>query len=101
MRAAIVSTILLVGLAGCVSAGETPDWANDSGYPSLREAPRGTSANTDAAYWAAMEADLVSAGEAVRNHPRAEPASATQSPEEFLEEARREIEDARRSHDPN
>jgi len=102
MRAAIVLATLVIGLAGCVSApDEAPDWADDGGYPSLREVPRGTSANTDAAYWTAVQADLTLAGEEVRNNPRSAPASETESPTEFLEQARRELEATRLSHESN
>jgi hypothetical protein len=102
MRAAIVLAALAGLLAGCISApeGATPEWADASGYPGLREVPRETIANTDADYWAAAEAELKEAGEAVRSHPRAQPASATESPEQFLEEARRELEETRLSHEP-
>lgn len=102
MRAVLAT--LAIGLAGCVSSpeGAVPEWADQSGYPSLRDVPRGgTSANTDPAHWAAIEADLREAGAAVRNHPRSEPAAATQSPEQFLEEARQELEESRLAHEPN
>ncbi len=93
MRAAIVATTLAIGLAGCASA--------DSSYPSLREVPRGTIANTDAAHWEAVEADLKAAGQDVRANPRSAPASATETPEEFLDEAREDLDEARQSHGPN
>jgi hypothetical protein len=103
MRAALALATLVIGLAGCVSApeGEAPDWANDGGFPSLRDVPRGSAANTDPAYWAAVQTDLMQAGEAVRNHPRAAPAAESQSPEEFLAEAQRDLEQARLAHEPN
>jgi hypothetical protein len=101
MRAAIVLATLVVGLAGCASAPETPDWADADGFPSLRDVPRESRVNTDASYWAAVQTDLTLAGQEVRSHPRSEPASATQSPEEFLAEARRELEQARLAHEPN
>lgn len=95
MRAAIVATTLVLGLAGCAGAQD------DSDFPSLREVPRGSLANTDAAHWAAVEADLSAAGQEVRSHPRSAPAAATQSPAEFLDEAREDLDEARQSHDPN
>lgn len=102
MRAAIIlSTALLAGLAGCATAPGTPEWADAEGFPNLREVPRGTSANTDPSYWAAIEADLTQVGQQVRSHPRSAPASETQSPEEFLAEARRELEETRLEHEPN
>lgn len=106
MRLALVA-ILGFGLAGCVSAGDAPAWfaarsaEADEGYPSLRSVPTGTSANTDAAHWTAVEAELLTAREALQNHPRNEPASATESPAEFLEEAREDLEESRQSHEPN
>lgn len=107
MRLAALATILCFGLAGCISSGETPEWfaqrsaENDEGYPSLRSVPTGTDANVDAAHWAAVEADVVAAGQAVRTNPRAQPAAATESPAEFLEEARQDLEETRQSHEPN
>jgi len=107
MRLAIVAAVLGFGLAGCASARNAPEWfaersaENDSGYPSLRDVPTGTSATTDAAYWATIETDLVQAGQAVKTHPRGQPASATESPAEFLEEARQDLEETRQSHEPN
>ena len=93
MRAVIVATTLTLGLAGCASS--------DAGFPSLREVPRDTIANTDAAHWAAVEADMKAAGQEVRSNPRSAPASATQSPAEFLDEAREDLDEARQSHEPN
>jgi hypothetical protein len=101
MRAAIILTALAAGLAGCASAPNAPDWADTEGYPSLRDVPRESRVNTDASYWAAVQTDLTLAGQEVRTHQRSEPASATQSPEEFLAEARRELEQARLAHEPN
>ena len=107
MRLAIVAATLVIGLAGCASAENAPAWfaersaENDASYPSLREVPHGTIANTDAAHWATVEADLKAAGQEVRANPRAAPASATETPEAFLEDAQRDLEEARQSHDPN
>ena len=93
MRAAFVATTLMLGLGGCVSA-------EDANFPSLREVPRDTIANTDAAHWEAVETDLKAAGQEVRSHPRSAPASATETPQEFLDEAREDLDEARQSHDP-
>lgn len=107
MRLAIVAATLVIGLAGCASAENAPAWfaersaENDASFPSLRSVPTGSLANTDAGHWAAVEADLRAAGEALRASPRAEPAAATQTPEAFLDEARQDLEEARQSHDPN
>lgn len=108
MRLAIVAVTLAIGLTGCASTdGQAPAWfsersaENDAGYPSLREVPHGTSANTDAAHWAAVEADLRSAGQDVLTHPRAQPATAADDPAAFLDDARRELEETREAHEPN
>ena len=64
MRGALVLTALLIALGGCVNTpyGETPAWADAEGFPSLREVPEGgTSANTSAAHWRSVEADLLQA----------------------------------------
>jgi hypothetical protein len=107
MRLATAAATLMIGLAGCASSADAPAWFSersaeeDSSYPSLREVPRGTIANTDPAHWAAVEADLTNAGQAVKAHPRAQPATAAEDPAAFLEEARRDLEAARQAHDPN
>jgi hypothetical protein len=107
MRAAIVATSLLICLAGCAGTTEAPAWfaersaENDAGYPALRDVPRGTIANTDAGHWSAVEADLVAAGQAVKAHPRAQPATETEDPAAFLEAARQDLEAARLAHEPN
>jgi hypothetical protein len=102
MRTAVLAGLL--ALAGCVSpSGEMPAWFNEAqaesegGFPSLREVPRTTTANTDAAHWSAVEADLIAAGEALKNHPRNEPAP-PQNTDEFVEQAREELEESRQAH---
>jgi hypothetical protein len=106
---AIAALFGLSALSGCItSRGETPEWfaersaENDAAYPSLRAVPRETTANTDPAHWRAIEGDLAAAGQAVREHPRAEPASAANAvdPAQFLEEAREDLEETRQSHEP-
>ena len=108
MRSALVAATLALGLGGCVAGGgEVPEWFSqrsaeaDAGYPSLRSVPTGTDANTNAAHWAQVETDVVAAGQAVRSHPRAAPATETQDPAAFLEEARQDLEETRQSHAPN
>jgi hypothetical protein len=107
MRLAMLAATLVFGLAGCASSDNAPAWFDersaeeDSSYPSLREVPRGTIANTDAAHWAALEAELRTAGQAVKAHPRAQPATQAEDPAAFLEEARRDLEEARQAHEPN
>ncbi len=108
MRAAIVTAALIgvLGAAGCASSGEAPEWfaersaENDSGYPSLRDVPRTTTANTNAAHWAAVEADLEAAGAAVKANPRSQPATVAEDPNAFLNEAREELDETRQAHEP-
>ena len=107
MRLAMLAATLMIGLAGCASSDNAPAWFNersaeeDSSYPSLREVPRGTVANTEAAHWAALEAELRAAGQAVKTHPRAQPATEADDAAAFLDEAREDLEEARRAHEPN
>ena len=103
MRTAAILAALLA-LSGCASApGEAPAWLDESaaeaegGYPSLRDVPRTTSANTDPAHWARVEADLIQAREELKNNPRAEPAPPAGS-DEFVNQAREELEETRQAH---
>ncbi|MCC6788287.1 MAG: hypothetical protein IT547_10650 [Hyphomonadaceae bacterium] len=103
MRAALVLTALAIALGGCVNTpvGRTPEWANTEGYPNLREVPAGgTSANTSSAHWNGVEADLLAARAAAEANPRAQARATQEDPQAFLEEARREIETTRNSHNP-
>jgi hypothetical protein len=103
MRATILSAALLAMTAACATAGEPSDGqsqaAGDS-YPSLRDVPRTHEANVDADHWAALEQELLAAGQAVRSNPRARPASEAEDPAAFLEDAQRELEQARDAHTP-
>jgi len=104
MRGALVLTALAIALGGCVNTpyGETPAWADAEGYPSLREVPEGgTSANTSPGHWRSVEAELLAARAAAQASPRAqEPTTPDEDPQAFLDEARREIEATRNSHNP-
>ncbi len=103
MRGALVLTALAIALGGCVNTpvGRTPEWANTEGYPNLREVPAGgTSANTSSAHWNGVEADLLAARAAAEANPRAQAPATQEDPQAFLEEARREIETTRNSHNP-
>jgi hypothetical protein len=103
MRATILSTALVAMTAACASAGEPsagPAGAADGSYPSLSEVPRTHDANVDADHWAALEQELLAAGEDVRAHPRARPAAEAEDPAAFLEQAQRELEQARDAHTP-
>ena len=103
MRAAAVLAGLLA-LSGCASSsGEASSWIDEraaeaeGGYPSLRDVPRGTTANTDPAHWAAVEADLMQAKAELENNPRNEPAP-PQGADEFVNQAREELEESRDAH---
>jgi hypothetical protein len=104
MRGALVLTALAIALGGCVNTpgGEPPEWANAEGYPSLREVPEGgTSATTSGAHWRSVEAELLAARAAAEANPRAQaPATADEDPQAFLDQARRELEATRASHNP-
>jgi hypothetical protein len=103
MRAALVLTVLAIGLGGCVNTtmGDTPEWADASGYPSLRDVPTGgTSATTDPRHWQAVEADLLAARAAVQANPRSQDTAVTEDPQAFLDDARRDLEETRNSHNP-
>ena len=103
MRAAAL-VVGLLALSGCVSSsGAAPDWINEraaeaeGGYPSLRDVPRTTTANTNAAYWARVEADMQRARDELKNNPRAEPAPPPGT-DTFADDARQELEEARQAH---
>lgn len=104
MRHLIAAASLMWALGGCVGTVEGPDWLataeSDASYPSLREVPRTSEAVTDPRHWAAVEADLRAAREALKNHPRGQPAGA-ENPEAFVDSAQRELEETRQAHDPN
>jgi len=103
---AAVLGLAAAALAGCVSApAEAPAWfterdqAQDNTFPALRDVPRDSIANTDATHWRAVEADILAAGAAMRASPRAAPASeADEDPATFIDEARRDLEQARDAH---
>lgn len=106
-----IKAVALTGLAAmlCACVGPprnapawftTPEAARDRGYPSLHDVPRGTIANTDAAYWARQESELLAAGAAMKANPRAAPAAEAEDPGRFVERAREELEAARGAHTP-
>lgn len=104
-RKAMAAGLLAASLAACTSApSDAPGWfserdAAEAGtYPSLRDVPRSTIANTNAAHWSAVERDVTAAGEAMRANPRAEPATPDQDPAAFVDAARRDLEAARDAH---
>jgi hypothetical protein len=97
-----------LALGACVggNAGQQPAWfaeevaADERGYPSLREVPTTTIADTNQERWEEARRELMEAAQALRAHPRAQPAEG-ESPATFVEEARRELEETRQSHEPN
>ncbi|MGQ0534039.1 MAG: hypothetical protein ACT4OF_15310 [Caulobacteraceae bacterium] len=104
MRRALVVLALAAGLGACVNtpAGETPEWADTEGFPSLHDVPSGgSSATTDPAHWRAVEADLLAARQQVQANPRLQNTPApVEDPQAFIEDARREIEETRNAHNP-
>lgn len=84
-----------------VSRGETPDSVAgvDTDFPSLRTVPRETTANTDPAYWARVEAEIKAAAQAALSHPRAQD-TPSEDAAAFIEQARRDLEAARAAHQP-
>lgn len=99
MRTAAVLAGFLA-LAGCASTASEPSAGFDeaqAGYPSLRDVPRTTIANTDPAYWASVEAETMAARDALQNNPRSEPAGPSDA-EAFMAEARQELEETRQAH---
>jgi hypothetical protein len=99
-----VLLVLALAAGACVSSpeGATPDWADTGGYPSLREVPAGgTSATTDPAHWQEVEAEMLAARQLVEANPRSQDTGPpVEDPNAFIEEARREIEATRNSHNP-
>lgn len=103
MRGAVVVAVLLVTLGGCVNTpmGDTPEWANADGFPALRDVPSGgTSATVDPNHWLAVENDLLAARAVAQANPRAQEPATAEDPQAFLDEARREVEATRNSHNP-
>lgn len=104
-RIAGILAALAAALGACTSTPEgAPDWYaeraadNSEVYPSLRDVPEGTLANTDPAYWAALEAEVRAAGAAMKAHPRSEPVPPGHNPGEFISEAREDLEQSRAAH---
>lgn len=108
MKSVAVTILSLCALTGCANGGgaQTPAWlaaqeaAMPDSYPSLQSVPRESDVNRDAAYWARLQADVLAAGQAVRSNPRSTPATPADDPNLLLEEARRQIEETRQSHEP-
>ena len=111
MRGRVITALALgaAALGACASgpSGDQPAWFTEREgsvartFPSLQSVPRDNNANTDPAYWAEVQEELLAAGAQVRSNPRSQPATAEDDPALFLEEARREIEQARLAHEPN
>ena len=94
-----------VAVVGCVSAPtNAPDWYRaraatiENGYPDLHSVPRAVNLTTDPAHWAAVQADLEAARQALAADPRSVWAPA-EDPNVFLAEARAEMERTRLAHE--
>jgi hypothetical protein len=96
---------LAVTLAACAGGApkNAPDWYLQAmhqeahSYPRLRDVPRTSDANTNAAYWAGVEADVLAARQAMLANPRSQwtpPEDATQ----FNNDARAAIDASRDQH---
>ena len=82
LRSYVAICLALSSVSACAAAGAEattapPAWfearaqeLNDEGYPDLARAPATSSANTDPAYWRAVEAELAAAEAAMRANPR-------------------------------
>ncbi|HVY83591.1 MAG TPA: hypothetical protein VG943_00535 [Caulobacterales bacterium] len=95
-----------VGLAGCASAkpaANQPAWFTQAlqqqsgGYPKLKDVPQTTTANTDQRHWAAVEADVVAAGRAMRANPRNQPVTSNDS-QAFIDQARQDLNETAATH---
>lgn len=102
----IIAVGVAIGLGACASTPSTqPAWYTEreatieSGYPSLQSVPRTNIANTDAAHWQAVQNEVLAAGQALKNNPRAEPATPDQDPAAFLQDAQQALEATRQSHE--
>jgi hypothetical protein len=94
-----------VAAAGCASEPQNaPAWyvahehAIESGYPSLHSVPRTYTANTDLAHWAAVQADVEAAGQALRADPRSQ-WTPVDDPNAFIADARAVLERTRLAHE--
>ena len=108
MRARLAATALIgaFGLAGCMTShAETPAWfqersaARDSSYPSLRDVPHGTIANTNAQHWAEVQRELEAARTQLQSNPRSQPSTEPDDPNGFVAQEQQELDQARQAHD--
>jgi len=108
--ALIVASVLagpLAAASGCAaqSDAEVPAWfaaemaslKDEGGYPSLQDVPTVTTATTDPAHWAAVEADVEAGRAEMQANPRNEPLSESDAAI-FEQRAREAIEQTRASH---
>ncbi len=104
-RSVVGALGLALAIAGCASArpANTPDWFRQAeaheqhGYPSLRDVPRTSDANTNAAHWAEVQANIDAAKRQMAASPRNQPAP-PQDPNGFITDAQAAIEATRASH---
>ena len=97
--------IAAFGLAGCASSvpHNAPAWyanavqSQPHGYPDLRAVPHTNNANTNAAHWAAVQADLEGARQQMQANPRDVPAPA-EDPNVFVDDARAVLDATRAAH---
>jgi hypothetical protein len=94
-----------VAATGCASEPHNaPAWyvarerTIEHGYPSLHSVPRTYTADTNAAHWAEVQADVEAAGQALRADPRSQ-WTAPDDPNAFLADARAVLEQTRLAHE--
>lgn len=85
-------------LWGCAGSSGGQEAAGEQGYPSLREVPRTTIANTDQGHWNEVEQQMMQVAAELRANPRAQPGPPV-DPNAFLQEARGELDATRRAHE--
>lgn len=85
-------------LWGCANSSGGQEAAGEQGYPSLREVPRTTIANTDQGHWNEVEQQMMQVAAELRANPRAQPGPPVDA-NAFLQDARGDLDAARRSHE--
>jgi hypothetical protein len=108
MRIAAIGLVLVVlAAAGCSSTPKNqPAWVAqrlsgiEDTYPNLHDVPRGNNAETDPTHWAAVQADVEAAGQALRADPRSQPGP-PDDPNAIINDAHNAIDQTRDSHGPN
>ena len=96
---------LAAALGACAGGApkNAPDWYRQAmheeahSYPRLRDVPRTTDANTNVAYWAQVQADVLSARQAMLANPRSQ-WTPPENADAFNNDARAAIDATRDQH---